>query len=152
MGRRERKEYPWGLAAPSVRVRDVSARLRKALGGTEVASGVETVGACRNAALASRAVVETLEYFSAEGLRSKGGAEPVACEEVLKATGAVRAAVAALADASMVELSVRYGSYVQACEVLLALAERVVLRGVACEGPGSSHDWAWREFGVTRRS
>ena len=93
----------------------------------------------------ARTVLESLEHLARTGFRSRAGETPIPAAEIKGAADAVRDAVVALADASVVNVSERYAAYASALDVLLGLVDAAQRRGIAGSGEPTRAD-PWTAF------
>ena len=104
--------------------------MRKVLCGADTEGFREIPARVRKVVAVSERVVSTLEHIARRGLRNRPSAGRLPAAEIVEQVARVNASVGALARASALTLSLRYGEFVAELEALLALAEQVRERGV----------------------
>ena len=140
-----RASYPWGGVAPRQHLRDVCARVTRALDDAKSPGFGQVSARVSTAVQATRPLVDAFRHLSQKGLRPSTGAASLAAAEVLDAVDAVDRAVNDLAAVSAVELSERYRTFSEAAGALLAVAEQCKRQGIVSPAAESAPD-GWSVF------
>ena len=137
--------YPWGKETPGARMRSTAAKARAGLEAVETPGFGDIDARVSRAVSESRTLLESLEHLARAGFRSRAGETPIPAAEIKGAADAVRDAVVAMADASVVNVSERYAAYTSALDVLLGLVDAAQRRGIAGSGEPTRAD-PWTAF------
>ena len=146
MARREPQQYPWRAVSPGVRLKISSVHAHKAIRQVGIEGFRDIPRRVREVLDVSERVAETLEYAAHSGMGSGPRSNRVTAAEIVERVSRVNVAVRALAGASALTLSARYGEFAAEVEALLALVDEVLNRGVESDVSLLPSN-VWRAFG-----